>query len=209
MQLALTTSLQLVCVRKQATKQPLLTSPWPTKIVNIFLKDSSACCGTRSCTYFEGGVAFPTLIASQTYKMIPTSLRSEDDDTDKLTYFRCSVTQPCPFLYILAFVGSLTTSLQLVCVRKQATKQPLLTSPWPTKIVNIFLKDSSACCGTRSCTYFEGGVAFPTLLASQTYKMIPTSLRSEDDDTDKLTYFRCSVTQPCPFLYILAFVGSL
>ena len=43
MQLALTTSLQLVIyARKQTTKPRLLTSPWPTKIVNIFLKGSSA-----------------------------------------------------------------------------------------------------------------------------------------------------------------------
>ena len=54
MQLALTTSLQLVvCARKQVTKQPLLTSPRPTKIVNIFLTDNSMYCGTRGCTYFK------------------------------------------------------------------------------------------------------------------------------------------------------------
>ena len=108
MQITRTTSLQLVvCTRKQVTKQLFLTSPRSTKIVNIFLKDSSAYCGTRGCTYFEGRVVFMTLIASQTYKMIPTSLHSEDNDTNKLSSYRRSVTQPCLFLYILAFVGSL------------------------------------------------------------------------------------------------------
>ena len=106
MQLTLTTS--VVCVRKHVTKQPLLMSPWPTKIDNIFLKDSSAYCGTRGCTYFEGRVAVMTLIASQTYKMIPTSLHSEDNDTNELSSYDCrSVMQVCPFLYILAPVCSL------------------------------------------------------------------------------------------------------
>ena len=81
-QLALTTSLQLVVyVCKQVTKQPLLTSPRPTKIVNIVLKDSNAYCGTRG--YFEGRLALLTLIASQTYKIIPTSLRGEDDTNEQ------------------------------------------------------------------------------------------------------------------------------
>ena len=41
MQLPLTTPLQFfVCMRKQVTKQSLLSSLWQTKIVNIFLNDS-------------------------------------------------------------------------------------------------------------------------------------------------------------------------
>ena len=90
MQLALTTSLQLVvCARKLVTKQPLLTNSWPTKIINIFLKDSSAYCGTRGCTYFEGGVAFLTPIATVwVTKKFPFSVKQQSCNRNFAFHFR-------------------------------------------------------------------------------------------------------------------------
>ena len=105
MQFPLTTFLQLVvCVCKQVTKQPFLTSLQATKIANIFLKDTNPYRGPRGCTYFEGRVhlAFLTPIPTKaiytcTYKMIPTSHCSKENGTNDLSVYCLSVTQKGKF----------------------------------------------------------------------------------------------------------------
>ena len=108
-----------------------------------------------------------TLVAAIKWKMNNVFILFQQLSTSKYI----SILAPCPPQMQL----DLTTSLQLVvCMCKQVTKELLLSSLQPTKIVYIFLKDISVYCGRRGCTYFKGKVAFLTLIAIHIYKTIPT-----------------------------------